>query len=513
MKVIFLRKLNIFAIILTVLLSFESVAFAYEPMIGNSSMAVFGNVPGIMVEPVYTAARADLPGWAIEDFDRLNTAGIIPVSLMEKNLSRDITRLDFCRLLAAMYRAIMGNSEDPELVKVPCDDCDDPDVSLCYTLGLIGTVGENVFDPTGHITREEMAVAMIGMIEACGINAAPTVEELSDVCSYEDFPEASVWAYNALTRAVADGYLSGTKNKLLPLEDATIAQVISAAGKIFASYAPDAEAYKVPEIQKPYDGDEITGNFGVVVKGEKDAVKHHIIVKDANYDNVLSVSTLGKSVYVDTEYFVDGETYTIYTASEYKDSGMVFSMPHQIVFKKPHKANAVSAEERASKEARVFSGGEAFSTYEEAKENMCTISVPVWRLSANGEKIAATHSLTVNKNLAEDIVAIFTEIFNDESKFPMRDIGCFNWRNTIGGSQSQHSFGTCIDINSNENYYISSSGRILAGKLWAPGENPYSITPDGIVVETFRKYGWLWGGSDWGEGYAKDYMHMTYLGG
>lgn len=507
-----MRKFNISVLFIALVMSLESVAFAKEPLLGNTGKTVFDYITEIKIEPAYTVARADLPGWAIEDFDRLNRAGVIPVSLVEKNLSENITRLDFCRLLGGVYQVIKSDEEETPLVTVPYDDCDDEAAALCYSLGLIGTLSENMFDPTGHITREEMAVAMIGMIEACGIHAAPKVEELAAICRYEDFQEASEWAYNALTRAVADGYLSGTKNKLLPLEDATIAQVISAAGKIFASYAATDAEYVAPEIIKPHDGGEVTGDFGIRIKGEEDALKHYIIVKDANYDSVLSVSTLGDSVYVDTDYFVDGETYTVYAASEYAEGKMVFSLPHQTVFKKPHKASSVSAEEMAAKKGRAFSGGEAFQTYEEAKANMCTVSVPVWRLLSDGTKTASTHSLTVNKNLADDIVAIFTEIFNDESKFPIRDLGCFNWRNTIGGTQSQHSFGTCIDINSNENYYISSSGRVLAGRLWQPYENPYSITPDGIVVTTFRKYGWLWGGSDWGEGYAKDYMHMTYLG-
>ena len=457
---------------------------------------------------------ADLPGWAREDFDLLNKAGIIPLSLMEKNLSENVTRLDFSKLLSEMYVIMSGiDKENIEIMPIPYDDCDDEAAAICYSLGLISTAGEGIFDPTGHITREEMTVSMISLIESCGVHAAPTADELSEVSGYSDFPEASGWAYNALTRAVADGYISGNGDKLLPHEDALVAEMLAAAGKIFKEYTSDVDEYKIKSLKMPTDTEEITGDFRAELERDEEALKYHIIVKDINYDCVISETTLSGSVYIDTDYFVDGELYTIYSATEFEGGKITFSRPVQITFKKPDKTASISKEESAAKYARAFSGGEEFKSHEEAKANMCNVKVPVWRLKNDGTKVSDNITLTVNKNLSEDIVAIFTEIYNDEERFPIKDAGCFNWRNTIGGEQSQHSFGTCIDINSNENYYISASGMILSGSLWQPGVNPYSISPESSVVKIFRKYGWYWGGDAWGEGFAKDYMHMTYLGG
>ncbi len=77
---------------------------------------------------------------------------------------------------------------------------------------------------------------------------------------------------------------------------------------------------------------------------------------------------------------------------------------------------------------------------------------------------------------------------------------------------SEHSYGTCIDINPDENYYVKPDGTPITGSFWKPGENIYSMPADGSVVSTFKRYGWKWGGDAWGAGYSKDYMHMTYLG-
>lgn len=459
--------------------------------------------------------KGDLSGWAAEDFAVLNSAGLIPPELVAGNLSSGITRLEFAQLIMPLYKLISGIDGDGiELVDLPYDDCDDISAAEAYSLGFLATAGEGVFDPTGHISRQDMAVALIGMLQTAGIPCALSSDDIAALCGYEDFSEADNWAYNGLAKAVASEYISGVdESSLLPHEDATRSQAISAAGRIYRSFFGSSGALTAPQIKNPKAASTATGTFAVNWDKADGADKYRIIIKDITYDCVADITTSGTSALIDTDYFVDGEDYTIIAAAQYGDGLTCYSEPVTVTYKKPYKTSSQSSAALAAKEARVFDGGARYATAEEASANMRTVTVPVWRLAADGTKYASKQSLTVNKNLADDVVAIFTEIFEDDSKFPIKDLGCYNWRNTLGGAQSQHSFGTCIDINYNENFYVSASGRALTGKLWEPYENPYSITPDGIVVRTFAKYGWLWGGNAWGDGYAKDYMHMTYLGG
>jgi hypothetical protein len=98
------------------------------------------------------------------------------------------------------------------------------------------------------------------------------------------------------------------------------------------------------------------------------------------------------------------------------------------------------------------------------------------------------------------------EAFNGPEKFPIKSCYGYSYRGT-----SQHSSGLAIDINPDENYFIGRDGTIKAGKLWKPGENPYSILPDGDVVRAFKKYGWHWSPEmNWSNG--ADYMHFSLLG-
>ena len=154
-----------------------------------------------------------------------------------------------------------------------------------------------------------------------------------------------------------------------------------------------------------------------------------------------------------------------------------------------------------------------FTSQEEAFASMSIVTVPVWILY-NGQKVSSTATFTIHTKLIPDIIAIFTEIYNDPERFPIGNISGYNWSadNVIG----EHSCGTAIDINFNENYQVYN-GKIMSGSLWQPGVNPFSILPDGSVVRIFKKYGWSWGGDAWSTdvnenfGYH-DYMHFSYMG-
>ncbi len=148
-----------------------------------------------------------------------------------------------------------------------------------------------------------------------------------------------------------------------------------------------------------------------------------------------------------------------------------------------------------------------FADILEAKENMTDIKVKVWNLTASGSKITSYCTLTINRNIAEDMKNIFEDIYNGKEKFPIKSCQGYSYRN----GTSQHSNGTAVDINPTENYFITLDGVIKSGTLWEPGNDPYSILPDGDVVRAFKRYGWHWSPDmNWSNG--KDYMHFSLIG-
>jgi len=161
------------------------------------------------------------------------------------------------------------------------------------------------------------------------------------------------------------------------------------------------------------------------------------------------------------------------------------------------------------KYALVFGSVEnsVYQSAAEAAANMVSITIDVWQLQASGEKYAAKRTLTVNKAVADEVKAIFQEIFEGPEKFPIKCVGGYAWRPE---NTSEHRWGLAIDINWNENYMITSSGVIVAGSFWDPGKSPYSIPLTGDVVTAFNKHGFTWGGNAWRS--SNDYMHFSYLG-
>ena len=105
-------------------------------------------------------------------------------------------------------------------------------------------------------------------------------------------------------------------------------------------------------------------------------------------------------------------------------------------------------------------------------------------------------------------------MYKRQSQFPIKNLGGYDWRGD--NATGEHNTGTAIDINWEENYQITD-GRIRAGSLWSPGENPYSIPADGPVVRIFAEHGWSWGGDAWATSTDPatgnhDYMHFSYMG-
>ena len=84
-------------------------------------------------------------------------------------------------------------------------------------------------------------------------------------------------------------------------------------------------------------------------------------------------------------------------------------------------------------------GGEKYQTAEEAEAHMVEISVPVWRLQADGSKTSSTAYIEVNQSLAPIYEAIFEEIYNGDEQFPIKNVGCYSWRT------GEHSQGTAIE--------------------------------------------------------------------
>jgi len=81
---------------------------------------------------------------------------------------------------------------------------------------------------------------------------------------------------------------------------------------------------------------------------------------------------------------------------------------------------------------------------------------------------------------------------------------------------SNHSFGIALDINPQHNGLYDDCVEfgpqcvLMRGGAWRPNEARQSIKPHGMIVRSFRKSGFLWGGQIRGK--QKDFMHFSPTG-
>jgi hypothetical protein len=140
--------------------------------------------------------------------------------------------------------------------------------------------------------------------------------------------------------------------------------------------------------------------------------------------------------------------------------------------------------------------------------------------------------LIVDASLADEVLKIFTEIAVDGSyrierlqlidayggddfkSIEANNTSAFNCRLTTGAKTlSAHAKGRAIDVNPLINPYVDKKGTshkkslgFVTKQQRAKSDAAGMIKADGLVVKTFKKYGWKWGG-EWNS--IKDYQHFS----
>ena len=156
-------------------------------------------------------------------------------------------------------------------------------------------------------------------------------------------------------------------------------------------------------------------------------------------------------------------------------------------------------------------------------DDLRQVTIPYWNFSG----VPARGTLIVHRDLAEEVSAIFGELFahrfpiekmepienyggSDDRSMEANNTSAFNCRDITGqpGKFSNHSWGRAIDINPLTNPYVKGE------KVLPPGGRAYldrtKAYPGGIlagsfVVKVFEKHGWTWGGK-WPD--RQDYQHF-----
>ena len=490
--------------------------------------------------------------WASQKLAISQTVGITPDGFDDQPFIRSITRKNFCELLINTCRALGASL--PTLPKShPFTDTTDINVENAYMLGLTKGTATDIFSPDIPLTREMAAVMLSKLLMffqyTAGNNNNTVSTTASGSLTYNqpmdeqqaakalldystDSNLVSDWAKTYMADVYTHGILLGIgEGRLDPKsyitrEQAAILSLnvlsycdelqIRAAGVkecvlpmptgIFIS-----QSYYKSDIYLRWNDIPLAAAYDVTIF--KDGIPSFTKRVDNNY---LDLRTRTSTYNRDTKLYV----YTNYSNPLYSSVfGTVDHVIHATIKVVPVNSSGepsvfsltreFTIEPWVNKNEMIFGDPSktAFASTSEADMNMTNITVNVWNLTSFGTKTTSTLTFAIHKNVAENVIKIFSDIYNGQEKFPIKSCSAYSYRS----GKSEHNNGTAIDINPDENYFVQWGGVIMVGTLWKPGENPYSIIPGGDVVRAFNRYGWHWSPDmHWSNG--ADYMHFS-LGG
>lgn len=455
----------------------------------------------------YTSALAYDPDWWAADTVRgAKEYSLISNEFDNKPYTDPITRIDFINVAVNIYTTITAEDITSNAIS-PFLDTDNAFPNMAYYAGIISGDGEGHFFPANYLTRQEMCKIITSMLSAAGVLGPyfPSADVFSDI---QDSWDIDSWAKDYVAFMLDNDLMAGYDGYFKPKEYMSREEAAIIAYRCYVKYGREVEG----QIQTSFKADSDSNGRGVYTLKKTVMQSNGSVIALRNAPDKQLVTPGGEVVGGDPITEPDPDPVPDGNGG-YAASGTPLQVPDADgLYALKTYSETLATGEATDKEVRIFGDvGVRYYSAEEADAHMTEVVVPVWEVNESGEVQSGWRKFRINSVLAEDVKAIFGEIYNSPERPLIKDAVGYAWRSPMaGGSISDHNFGTVIDLNYNENYCVYKSGQQI-GTFYDPEGSEFSFPPTGAVVQTFAKYGWLWGGNAWVSG-TKDYMHFTYLG-
>ncbi len=144
--------------------------------------------------------------WAEDAIEKLYEKGIVKgMGDGTFGCARTVSRADFMVMLTRMMDKDVPFTEN--FADVTADKYYYKEIGIAKELGYTEGRGGNIFDPSGNISRQDMAVMAYRVLKAEDMIDAGDVTNLEE--RFSDFEEISGYAREAVAAMVEEGYLSG----------------------------------------------------------------------------------------------------------------------------------------------------------------------------------------------------------------------------------------------------------------------------------------------------------------
>ncbi len=183
--------------------------------------------------PVFGAIVTNADPWAEASMEYAYNQGIIT----EENLldaKREITRLEFCKIVVLLYEKSAGEKLVPQN-ESPFTDCNAPAVIAAYEAGIISGTEPTKFEPNASLTREQLAILLNRILYVWGITLTSGTEKYA----FSDISNLMEPSIDVIHKVKAAGILVGEDDgKFYPMRALTFQEAVIGLVKM-CRYAED----------------------------------------------------------------------------------------------------------------------------------------------------------------------------------------------------------------------------------------------------------------------------------
>ncbi len=171
------------------------------------------------IEPIYSPESnslsigsgsfyADISAWAKDEVTKANEYELIPEILKGADMTKPITREEFCELAVLLYEKVTGN-EAVAVSPNPFTDTDNTRILKAYALKITNGTSPTLFSAKTLITREQCAAMLFRAIGAIAPTADYSVDGVKD---FPDQKEISAYAVQATKYMANLGIIKGNNS-------------------------------------------------------------------------------------------------------------------------------------------------------------------------------------------------------------------------------------------------------------------------------------------------------------
>lgn len=155
---------------------------------------------------------------------------LIPPELQNRDLTRDITRAEFCAVAVRLYEQMGGQQLDATVLDAPFADTSSDAVKKAYALGITNGVSATSFAPYTNISREQLATMLTRVYKALNLPGW-TLDtddqyqlDYSGMKRFEDDKDISAYAKPSVYFMVKNEVIKGTSATTFSPRNVTPAQ-------------------------------------------------------------------------------------------------------------------------------------------------------------------------------------------------------------------------------------------------------------------------------------------------